>query len=176
MPFILLVPANDITFYSHVSHGVRIVKNKERLLALMDKNGKIISPWVTSFNVNTGPSGTYEFYNNEKINSEISSSIPELLPGYNNGLIIFEQNNKSGLMDTLGHIKVIPEYKAIRFTGSFYYTDNSTTKARLQGVLDVNGKLVMPALYENVQYFSGPDYFTGTKQNTNEPELFILKP
>ena len=160
------------SFYSQPTCGVRIVRDIEKKMALLNKSGKLVSGWVGSIATREEKTNMYRYYDQDK--AVTPPALPERVPDYHNGLVIFTKDHKYGLMDSLGHIKVKPEYKSITYNNLYYAVDAGTETSKLLGVLDTNGNMIIRPNYTDMHFYGELNYFVLVRRGADKPGVFVL--
>ncbi len=151
---------------------LKVIKNK---FGITDSSNKVIVPFIYDY---------IEFKNHRLIvrkqNSQGLLSISNkiiipieyefILPSQNDRFILRTHNSLFGLCDTSGKVLIQVKYKSLTSTvNSDYYI--STNNKNLNGIYDINGKVVLDELYK---FYTIDNYkIFATKEN--QPYIFNLQ-
>lgn len=142
---------------SSIASGTCIV-SKSGKRALADKNGKILSPWVTSITMKEAGGNVYTVYETDR--ASILSSVRDSLPDFQNGMVIYNDAGKYGLMDSTGRIVKPAQYTTCSIYG-WYYMVTINGKS---GLLNTRAQEIVPPKYESIQLLNFGVYVLNKKE------------
>ena len=157
-------------YHSDFISGVRIVKNRKKQV-LVNKTGKLVSKKVHNFQTKEGVNQGYAFF--EKKSGYSGKSKIQLLPDFNDGLIIYEKHGKYGLMDTLGVVKVEAQFDRLTHGELFYWTYKNVGESIKTGVMTNDGKVLFEAKYADIKFYGKPYYFRLIKEEGGDPTISV---
>ena len=76
-------------------------------------------------------------------------------------LVPYRHKNLWGFCDTLGNVVIAPAYDSTGFVTS-YFTSPGLGKIyskKKEGIISISGKVLIPPVYDKVDYVSGFNYF-----------------
>ncbi len=167
-------PAGEETDYTSVTgfgHGVRIVMNADKKQALMNRSGKVVSPWVSEIRQKDATPVLYHVF--EKDKDEIIGLSDGKLPDFTNGLVVFQQSGLFGLMDTMGNIVTQPVYTNLGYEIDHYNVYAYLVADRLQGALDKKGKEIIKPENYRVTYYWQIGVFVMERSKNDEETFFV---